>query len=118
MRGTGDAGPQRPGGAQRALDVGAPECKRMGVLAASAILSEIVVAGRCGRPELRSSRRSFSIRLGSRTMKSGSSAAADDQREHAKPDGAAERRQPQPQAKPGYRQNSPTAVADRRQRRP
>ena len=82
------------------------------------ILSEIVVAGRCDRPELRSSRRSFSVRLGSRTQQQRQQRGRRDQAEHAKPDGAAERRQPQPQAKPGQREEQSNGGRDRRQRRP
>jgi hypothetical protein len=42
----------------------------------AAISSAIAVAGRCGKPELRSRRRSPSTRLGTRNIKSGAKAAA------------------------------------------
>ena len=118
-RGIGTSGPQRPGASAARARYARARARRAWPSSVSpAILSEIVVAGRCVSPELRSSRRSFSVRLGSRTRSSGSSAAARDQAEHAEPDGAADRRQPQPQPEPGQRQEQADGGRDRGQRRP
>ena len=70
-------GPERLGRTQRPLHMGAPQRDRKtNPSVGAAISSAIAVAGRCGRPELRSSRCRPSILLGTRSMRNGAKAAA------------------------------------------
>ena len=80
---------ERLGRAQGALDMGAPQRERIRSSVGTAISSAIAVAGRCGRPELRSSRRKPSIRLGTRSASTGANAAA-----------ASRKKMPSPMARP------------------
>ena len=112
-------GLERLGRAQRPLDMGAPQRHgEQNRSVGAAISSAIAVAGRCGRPVLRSSRRRPSIRLGMRSIRNGAKAAAVSRKKTPSPIGPPDRRQPQPEAEPGHGQEQADHGGDRRQRRP
>ncbi len=117
-RGHRRAGIERLGRPQRPLEMGAPQRERKESWLGAAISSAIAVAGRCGSPELRSSRRRPSILARHPQHKEGREGGAGEQEENAEPDGAAERRQPQPKAEPRYRQKQADHGGYRRERRP
>ena len=84
----------------------------------AAISSAIAVAGRCGRPELRSSRRRPVHPARNAQHQERGERRGGEQKEDTETDRPPDRRQPQPQAKPGHGQEQADHRGDRRQRRP
>ena len=84
----------------------------------AAISSAIAVAGRWGSPELRSSRRNAVHPARNAQHQKRGERRGGEQKEGTETDRPPDRRQPQPEAKPGHGQEQADHRGDRRQRRP